>query len=157
PQVESIAIPFQLAPSNTVVPAGTRTSPPSGRKVSRTRPVPASTISGFTPAPAWPRSRRRRGLTGAVGGDPATTPLVCSQQEVGRAHCLDALRGTGVHDRAGQAVALRDGQEGGAHDVAAWLTDGGVGAAPGHSLAQRDSVPERRLEVSVPSPWEYPC
>ena len=38
PQVESIAMPFQDAASNTVVPTGTRTSPPSGRNWSRTRP-----------------------------------------------------------------------------------------------------------------------
>ena len=42
PQVESIAMPFQLAASNTGVPLGTRTSAPSGSKRSRTRSVPSS-------------------------------------------------------------------------------------------------------------------
>ncbi len=42
PQVESIAIPFQLAASNTGVPLGTRTSVSSGRNRRRARLAPSS-------------------------------------------------------------------------------------------------------------------
>ncbi len=42
PQVESMAMPFQLAASNTVTPGGTRTSRSAGVKEIRTRPTPAS-------------------------------------------------------------------------------------------------------------------
>ena len=41
PQVESMAMPFQLAPSKTVTPGGTRTVRSAGSSVSSTRPVPS--------------------------------------------------------------------------------------------------------------------
>ena len=48
PQVESMAMPFQLAASNTVTPAGTRTRRPPGSNSRSTR---------AGPAPARPASR----------------------------------------------------------------------------------------------------
>ena len=46
PQVESIAMPFQLAASNTLTPAGTRTWRPEGSNRRSTRTGPASAGSG---------------------------------------------------------------------------------------------------------------
>ena len=43
PHVESIAMPFQLAASNTVTPGGTRTARSEGTNESCTRPVPSCT------------------------------------------------------------------------------------------------------------------
>ena len=45
PHVESIAMPFQLAASNTGVPLGTRTSAPSGSNRSRARSLPSDGAS----------------------------------------------------------------------------------------------------------------
>ena len=70
PHVESIAIPFQLAASNTGVPLGTRTSAPSGRNRRRTRCAPSSSPgSGVGEAASPPASPRRR-----CGKGPLTTP-----------------------------------------------------------------------------------
>ncbi len=49
PHVESMAMPFQLAASNTVTPGGTRTSRSAGVKEIRTRPAPASRSSPAAP------------------------------------------------------------------------------------------------------------
>ncbi len=57
PQVESIAIPFQLAASNTLTPAGTRTWRPEGSNRRSTR-------TGCRPLPAGRAGRRRVGVMG---------------------------------------------------------------------------------------------
>ena len=54
PQVESIAMPFHDAPSKTVVPAGTRTSPPSGAKCRRTRAGACSATGSSTAVTSGP-------------------------------------------------------------------------------------------------------
>src|SRR6185312_5429170 len=177
PQVESIAIPFHDAASNTVVPAGTRTSPPSGRNCSRTLPVPAAAAASLIRHPwsanerggvwgtgrfptgseeggpvgeTWfpPRTRAEgercscrsgclgRRQLGPVGRDPACAPLVVAEQEVGRAHRLDADGRAGVHDRARQAVAGRDAQEPGAEHVPAGQAERRVRGAARHVHAQ---------------------
>ncbi len=62
PQVESIAMPFQLAASNTGVPAGTRTSAPSGSKRSRARSAPAGGVPAASRSASRELTRRRRPL-----------------------------------------------------------------------------------------------
>jgi len=87
------------------VPAGTRTSPPSGRNVSRTRPVPASTVSALTPATAVSGhvvAAACRARCAAIQRAPHSSRRAGSRR---RAR-LHALAGTGVHDRAGEAVLL---------------------------------------------------
>ncbi len=96
PQVESMAIPFQLAASKIGVPLGTRTSPPSGRKRSRTRCAPSARgrlglalergdgLGDDALMPSAPPRCEPRGLPGAVGGDPARAPRVVAEQQVRR-------------------------------------------------------------------------
>src|SRR5262249_39076280 len=125
PHVESMAMPFQLAASNTVVPLGTRVSPSVrasdavSRKRSRTRPAPVCVPTSSAPSTsiAYLPGRRSR-LLGTVCSDPARAPLVPAEEEVARTHCLDALQRTGVHDRARQAMALRHGEKSGTERVA---------------------------------------
>src|SRR5438067_1782714 len=128
-----MATPFQLAPSKSVVPAGTRvsfTDPSACSKTSLTRSgCTVSSITGSAVMPlSIPRSsagqagasapgRLRRAYAGSRGlfpaerRDPRGAPLVVAEQEVGRAHRLDDLLRARVHDRAGQPVARGDREE----------------------------------------------
>src|SRR5579862_6430953 len=139
PHVESIATPFQLAASKTVVPASTRASltawsSPTCRKRTRTRSGcgasgrSCNALTASAPMPAEPAPplfvslRRAYGSCGgrllrAVTADPGGAPLVAAEQEVGRANRLDRLVPACIHDRARQSVALRDGEERGAERV----------------------------------------
>ena len=108
PQVESIAMPFQLAASNSVTPGGTRTRVPLGWNTRSTR-VRAGTAAGSSgrPAACPTGCRGRCGLLAAwlrrpVRGDPARAPGVLVGQQVGGLDRPDQLRRAGVHDRAGQ-------------------------------------------------------
>ena len=69
-------------------------------------------------------------------GDPARSPLVVAEQEVGRAHRLDDLLRARIHDRARQAVARRERQERRAERLAAREPERRVRGAAGHVHAE---------------------
>src|SRR5262249_59923556 len=109
----------QLAPSNSVAPAGTRvplTAPSACWKTSRTRSGCACSITGSA---VIALRRRFSRLLRAERRDPARAPLVVAEQEVGGAHGLDDLGRAGVHDRARQAVARGGREERGAQPLSA--------------------------------------
>ena len=61
PQVESMAMPFQLAASNSITPGGTRTLRPAGSKHRSKRPRPS-----WTGSPASAAAAPARGVAGRV-------------------------------------------------------------------------------------------
>ena len=148
PQVESIAIPFQLAASKIVVPAG-------HARLLRRRAVVAGRLEA-QPDAVLLRRHRRQDLGSAhdaaaacfsrCDGDPARAPLVVAEQQVGRAHGVDALRRARVHDRARQPVALRHRQERGAERVPPRQAERHVRGAAGHVHAELVADQRERLE-----------
>ena len=146
PQVESIATPFQLAASKSVVPAGTRasfTAPSACSKTSRTRSGCGSGSSGsargaLTPPPP-PASR------GSAAIQRAPHSSRPSRKSVARTASTVSSR-AGVHDRARQAVALRDREERRAERVPAGQAERRVRRAAGHVHAELVADQPQRLE-----------
>ena len=124
PQVESIAIPFQLAASNTGVPLGTRTSAPSGRNRSRTRLgavvrrgqvalVALRRCGGMGRGTAHRAPRLlppRAAWRARCAAIQLRAPGVVAEQQVGGSDRLDAHRRR-RHDRARQPGGHRHRQE----------------------------------------------
>src|SRR6185312_2518371 len=113
PQVESIAIPFHDAASNTVVPAGTRTSPPSGRNCSRTLPVPAAAAASLIRHP-WSANERGgvwgtgRFPTGSEEGGPVGETWFPPRRRAGGERCSRPVSEQIAHALAlGQQVAAQ--------------------------------------------------
>src|SRR5439155_11916987 len=152
PHVESMAMPFQLAASNTVVPLGTRVSPSVrasdavSRKRRRTRPAPVWVPTSSAPSNSICLPGRRRSLLRTVGSDPARAPLVPAEQEVSCPDSLDALQGACVHDRARQPVALCHGQERRTENVPPGKPERRVRGAAGRVHAELVPQQMERLE-----------
>ena len=87
-----------------------------------------------------------RRLLGAERRDPGAAPLVVAEQQVGRLHRLDDLRGAGVHDRAGESGGHRHRQEHRAEGVPARHAERHVGRAARHVHAELVLDPAHRLE-----------
>src|SRR5277367_6761891 len=85
PQVESIAMPFQLAASNKVTPYGTRTGRSLKSRFIRTGPgaCSSSTLTWHLAVRLLLLLRLLGGQLRAVRGDPGGAPLVAVQHQVG--------------------------------------------------------------------------
>ena len=93
PQVESIAIPFQLAASNSITPGGTLTLRPAGSKTRSNRPIwpcgdaslPMATGARFAPARTGVAGGLvidRRKLAGSGGLRSSSPPGVPIQKKI---------------------------------------------------------------------------